>query len=267
MTHKEHLEKLAEMFAKNELDILESESEFQFACTQCGKCCHDREDILLSPHDFYHLVRETGKEPQEIIDRYTNIYVGPQSHLTVMQLRYREELDGSTTCYFLGQKDGKFYCRIQESKPFVCRAFPLGRLNSFEEGKEDDKPLYFLQPGSEPGCKGAEIAQKDGIMQKVVDWLGGEEKKQWSDRYAMLFKKYSVKLLKTINFDGMRFIKSKELINQYYNMMFTLFYLSYDFQADEESFLTQYEENWKRIIDLSKSLAMHPSGKLRPKLK
>ena len=211
MTHKEHLEKLAEMFAKNELDILESESEFQFACTQCGKCCHDREDILLSPHDFYHLVRETGKEPQEIIDRYTNIYVGPQSHLTVMQLRYREELDGSTTCYFLGQKDG--------------------------------------------------------IMQKVVDWLGGEEKKQWSDRYAMLFKKYSVKLLKTINFDGMRFIKSKELINQYYNMMFTLFYLSYDFQADEESFLTQYEENWKRIIDLSKSLAMHPSGKLRPKLK
>lgn len=29
---------------------------FVFHCTQCGKCCIHREDILLSPKDLFHIL-------------------------------------------------------------------------------------------------------------------------------------------------------------------------------------------------------------------
>lgn len=35
---------------------------FRFHCDQCGKCCIDREDILLNPKCFQHLQR-TGAYP------------------------------------------------------------------------------------------------------------------------------------------------------------------------------------------------------------
>lgn len=30
---------------------------FVFHCTQCGKCCIHREDILLSPKDLFHIAK------------------------------------------------------------------------------------------------------------------------------------------------------------------------------------------------------------------
>lgn len=32
---------------------------FTFHCTQCGKCCIHREDILLSPKDLFETVRKS----------------------------------------------------------------------------------------------------------------------------------------------------------------------------------------------------------------
>ena len=31
---------------------------FVFHCTQCGKCCIHREDILLSPKDLFHIAKK-----------------------------------------------------------------------------------------------------------------------------------------------------------------------------------------------------------------
>ena len=33
---------------------------FQFGCKQCGKCCINREDILLNPKDLYNIAKELG---------------------------------------------------------------------------------------------------------------------------------------------------------------------------------------------------------------
>ena len=30
---------------------------FKFNCTLCGKCCKDREDILLTPRDIFRLAK------------------------------------------------------------------------------------------------------------------------------------------------------------------------------------------------------------------
>lgn len=79
----------------------------------------------MSPFDLYNLVQATGKDVETILEKYTDMFVGKNSHVPIVRLRYRQELDGTTTCYFLGRKDGKAYCRVQSHKPTVCRIYPL----------------------------------------------------------------------------------------------------------------------------------------------
>lgn len=38
--------------------IVELEDRFEFHCTQCGKCCTNREDILLTPRDLFRAAKE-----------------------------------------------------------------------------------------------------------------------------------------------------------------------------------------------------------------
>ena len=33
--------------------IVSSDDTFRFHCTQCGKCCTERDDILLTPRDLF----------------------------------------------------------------------------------------------------------------------------------------------------------------------------------------------------------------------
>ena len=42
---------------------------FRFHCKECGKCCIQREDILLSPHDLFRAARELGMTTYDIADR------------------------------------------------------------------------------------------------------------------------------------------------------------------------------------------------------
>ena len=265
----ELMKMLAEKFEKGELNFLEDESEFVFSCEQCGKCCRNREDIVLSPHDFFHMVKGTGKDPQEVIERYTNVYVGDSSHMTVMQLRYRIEFDRQTTCYFLGRKDEKYYCRIQDYKPFVCRAYPLGRATVYAQNDQEfgeKAGRYFLQDIPYDGdCIGARHAKSKNIKHRVIDWLGGKEKKEASERYNSLFNKFCSKLYQTINLEKLSSIPSRETYLKYYNMMFFLFYLKYDFSGSEDDFLEQYEKNIEDLFELSKVLVSAYPKLLKPK--
>lgn len=42
---------------------------FKFHCTMCGKCCIDREDILLTPRDIYNMSKELGLNPRDFFYR------------------------------------------------------------------------------------------------------------------------------------------------------------------------------------------------------
>lgn len=39
---------------------------FRFHCTMCGKCCINREDILLTPRDIYCMAKELQISPEEL---------------------------------------------------------------------------------------------------------------------------------------------------------------------------------------------------------
>lgn len=46
---------------------------FKFHCTMCGKCCIDREDILLTPRDIYNMSKELGLNPRDFLSLIARI--------------------------------------------------------------------------------------------------------------------------------------------------------------------------------------------------
>lgn len=50
------IKELKEQLGYEEIGL---DDTFTFHCTQCGKCCIHREDILLSPKDLFNIAKKT----------------------------------------------------------------------------------------------------------------------------------------------------------------------------------------------------------------
>lgn len=267
MASREYMEHLAKQRAENKLEVLGDDSEFVNECVQCGNCCRNRDDILLTPYDLFHMVRGTGKSIKEVIVKYGDCYIGDSSHLPLVRLKYREEPDGTTTCYFLGRRDGKHYCRIHDNKPGVCRIFPLGKFlgrDLTKEGTPDFAPKYFCQEYSpmDP-CPGRKLAMKSDIRKKVVDWVGGAEKKRLSDRYSETFNRFLEDYNKTLDFKKLD--KRWDPLTQsfFFALVGAKIYEDYDFTVSDEEFLDQMAFNFNQVIELIKTLNKNPKYLLR----
>ena len=119
---------------------LSADDTFSFRCKQCGKCCRNREDILLSPFDICRIAGQIGVKPEEVIDEYGFVYIGESSLIPLVGLKMNKE---TNACPFL--KENR--CSIQSGKPSVCALFPLGRVAA-RELDGDAKLRYILQPTS-----------------------------------------------------------------------------------------------------------------------
>lgn len=248
-----YMMQLAEKFQNNELKILGDEERFEFACDQCGKCCRDREDILLNPLDIFHLTLATGKTSREIVNKYGECYLGPSSHLPLVRLKYREDLDGHTTCYFLGRRDGKFFCRVHEYKPGVCRTYPLGKITAAsKDGDPVLAPSYFLQDEGDVPCAGLRRAHKEHVTQKVIDWVGGPERKRVSNVYGDIFseftKQYGLFFDKSKKFERLDNASKAILVGALGKML----YLEYDDCKTDDEFLKRF----RFMMELAKELCV-----------
>ena len=56
------INELKEQLGYTELD---PDDTFTFHCTQCGKCCIHREDILLSPKDLFNIAKKISDYTRE----------------------------------------------------------------------------------------------------------------------------------------------------------------------------------------------------------
>lgn len=93
---------------------------FVFHCTQCGKCCIHREDILLSPKDLFHIAKKLKITPEVALAQYCETYLGRNSHIPVVRLKPQGSVK---RCPLL--KNQK--CLVHDVKPAVCSMFPIGR--------------------------------------------------------------------------------------------------------------------------------------------
>ena len=196
---------------------LDSKDTFRFRCTECGQCCKNREDILLSPFDLNRMARYLGIEMGQVIQDYCIWYAGQSSMLPVVTMRMQGP---EKRCPFLKGKK----CGIHAAKPTVCALFPLGRISS----ENDDHVHYMMQ---KVNC-GA-----DNEKHTVREWLAGyglEDSEQW----FLEWQKVLLPLTKRMHILMSGF--SEEFVASVVEGLLVALYVNYDPKQD---FLEQFRKN------------------------
>jgi Fe-S-cluster containining protein len=153
--------RLENIYKNMENNTLGLDDTFRFKCRGCGKCCKNREDIILTSRDLFNIAKELGRSTSDIIDRYCDVYTGESSRVPIVRLN---PTGPEKTCPLNLDKR----CVVHRAKPVVCAMFPLGRAYVNPEGKPDIcdegkiEPRYFVQSGS---CGSQER------VQSVRTWL------------------------------------------------------------------------------------------------
>ena len=123
---------------------------FRFRCRQCGKCCKNREDILLNPYDLHRACSVLGVSHQTFIERYCEVYVGESSRFPCVLLK---PVGPEKACPLL--KGNK--CSVHKGKPTVCALFPLGRAMRYSA----PAPGSSASPAS-PASSASPVEQENG---------------------------------------------------------------------------------------------------------
>lgn len=211
-----------------------TDETFKFHCTQCGKCCIHRDDILLSPKDLFHIAQKFQVMPQEIVERYCEAYIGSESHLPCLRLKPQGSVQ---RCPLL--KDRK--CMVHDAKPAVCAMFPIGRVfknesptkNSASENSFSVEYIFV-----NPGC-GDNTAQHT-----VQEWLSSFQI-PLEDEYFIKWSNLQLSLIQTL-----KPLENKITPKTFYeicNAVFIGLYLDYDINKDFDS---QFRYNTNKITEI-----------------
>lgn len=182
-------------------------------CAGCSACCRGMgNSIVLDPFDVYRLSRKLQKSFEELLAAHLELNVVDGIILPNLKLTGLNE-----ACTFLNS-EGR--CSIHDSRPGICRLFPLGRF--YENG--DYK--YFLQVN--------ECLKQNRTKVKIEKWID-------TPQYGR-YKKFILTWHYFLN-DVEELIKSSEdedFSKQCCMLILQAFYLKpYDLSKD---FYEQFEE-------------------------
>lgn len=224
------LKEIADNFEAMKIDL---DGKFPFHCTMCGKCCINREDILLTPRDIYRMAEELETTPQAFVEQYGETYVGGDSRMPIVRLRPRGTIK---RCPLL--KDRK--CMVHNVKPTVCAMFPIGRC------------LRLNLQGGVPEKFSAENIEYIFTAPDCGDETETHTVREWLRDFGISDEdEFFLKWQKTIlDLSGIfRAAEKKTDSNRMifvWNLTFAALYLNYEMEKD---FLPQFDENAKRILE------------------
>lgn len=207
---------------------------FHFHCTQCGKCCVNREDILLPPRDLYKIAKELKMAPVEVFLKYCESYIGSNSHIPIVRLK---PLGQIKRCPFL--KNLK--CSVHKAKPGVCAMYPVGRYMAVnpetyhKTGLEGCQTQYMLQPIT--------CGDKSEVH-TVREWLSDFDI-ETEDKTFILWHSTAAKV-GTLLKKGEKLVSEKTMCLAW-NAVLKLLYL--DYNTDQE-FLPQFEKNAAKTLEV-----------------
>lgn len=120
-------------------------------CEGCSACCRGMgSSILLDPMDVWRFRRDLHKDFGALIEKEAELGMADGMILPNLKMDARTD-----ACPFL---DGNGRCSIHDSRPGLCRLFPLGRYY------EGNGFRYFLQIH--------ECRKKNRGKIKIKKWLG-----------------------------------------------------------------------------------------------
>ena len=203
----EHLEEM----------LIGPDEKFRFHCTQCGKCCINREDILLNPKDLYNIAATLSISQEEAVEQYCETYMGGTSRLPIVRLR-------------------------PQGRPTVCAMYPLGRcIDLTQETMDrietaDIVPLFILN----------KVECGDNSQEHTV--------RDWLDSFGIpIVDQYYIRWQR-IAMHASRVIKSVEGrwtsrgINMLLTLVFSVLYLGYDMKREFEPQFTERAEELRGIL-------------------
>ena len=230
---------------------------FRFRCRQCGKCCKNREDILLNPYDLHRACSVLGVSHQTFIERYCEVYVGESSRFPCVLLR---PIGPEKACPLLrGNK-----CSVHKGKPTVCALFPLGRAMRYQApaAPASPAPSSPVEKGKR-GKQGQECNGKDGELfyffngatcgardeeHTVAEWLS-EFNLQESEAWFLEWSKELGEIAVVIHELEKR-LKPK-LMEPIFGAVFTGMYLNY---YEGASFMDQFRANSQKVKQMLASI-------------
>lgn len=211
---------------------------FKFHCTECGKCCINREDILLTPRDIYNMSKELGIKPEEMFEQYCEVYVGSDSRVPIIRLKPRGSVK---RCPLLKNRK----CLVHKAKPTVCAMYPIGRClmaTNPKEGLNDVTRNQLQYIFSNPECG------DDSETHTVREYLESFGIPVEDD----FFLKWQQTILDMGNFfRKIEKIVSKETMELVWTAAFTGIYLHYDIGQE---FVSQFTDNVKKFFEMLHSV-------------
>lgn len=216
---------------------------FKFHCTMCGKCCINREDILLSPIDVYNMAKELSITTKEFFETYCEAYIGSDSQMPIMRLKPRGSIK---RCPLL--KDRK--CSVHKAKPVVCAMFPIGRCVPAESYDKKTKSItkvdYIF---TDPGCG------DDSENHTIREWFN-EFGIPLDDVFFRKWMSFFIRL--ATKFRDAEPNTAPGVMQKAWDITLVKMYLDYDLNKD---FMPQFEENADFIINLMKLMPVRKGGK------
>lgn len=217
----EHLEEM----------LIGPDEKFRFHCTQCGKCCINREDILLNPKDLYNIAATLSISQEEAVERYCETYMGGTSRLPIVRLRPQGSIK---RCPLL--KDRK--CMVHKAKPTVCAMYPLGRCLAISQDTmsrietAELKPQFIL---NEVDC--GDNAEEHTVREWLESFGIPVE-----DQYYIRWQRIAMLASKVIK--GVEGSWTTHGLNMLLTLIYNVLYLGYDM---DKEFEPQFEERAEEL--------------------
>ena len=240
----EYQKDLMENFDKYTIGI---DDTFQFKCRACGKCCKNREDIILTARDLFNIAKKLGMTHEAVMEKYCDRYIGRDSRLPVVRL---QPCGVSRSCPLLADKR----CMVHDSKPVVCAMFPIGRVRMNPDIPDDSKietklagTAFIINPV---------ICGSISRTHTVRSWL----EKFGIPAYDKFFESWTDLCIYLCQFTAKltEMGTSEDLMMTVCQLIGCLLYWHYD---TEKEFMPQYEENVSALKgELSKMMSLLELG-------
>ena len=211
---------------------------FTFKCRSCGKCCKNREDILLNARDVYNIATALGLAPKQVIETYCETYIGRDSRLPIVRLKPK---GANKACPLLVGDRCSVHAVDPALKPTVCALFPIGRVVASEAAPEDmgfgtpNEIQYILTPAP---CASA---KKKQTVRTWLEMFGIPTEDEFFIKWNQVVFRLAI---------GIQSVEEKpdvtpRTLDMLWSGIFMALYADYDTQ---EEFYPQFEANVSKIL-------------------
>jgi len=219
---------------------------FAFKCRSCGKCCKNRDDILLNPRDVFNIATALKITQEQVVEEYCETYIGKDSRMPVVRLRPKGK---NKVCPLL--EGGR--CIVHSLKPTVCALFPIGRIVASEHAPEEiglgnPNEIKYIKNNADCGSRKRK--------QTVRAWLEAFNI-PIDDVFFIQWNKTIFQLMDIVKmYEGKSGVTDKAMEMLWY-AIFQSLYIDYDISKD---FFTQFKANANKILALFAKLEQYKGG-------